>query len=262
VSGGRFTLGLGASLRRATRDRLGYDFDRPVARMRDVITLIRALWGEEQPGVVWNPDGTLRYRGATIHVERASVDLVPTRRVPIMLAAAGPRMLRLAGAVADGVMMELTTPAAVRWAWGEIRAGAAETGRALDRFQLCVQATVLPPPDSTVPVTSTAEHLAFFVRHCVDPEFAHTWQHGGLGAPALAVREAFLAGDLARAEAVVRDELFPAMAVDCAEPASLWRWIDGHVTAGATLLALPLDLEALTGVSPREVAQRIAQPIA
>ncbi|GIW08780.1 MAG: LLM class F420-dependent oxidoreductase [Dehalococcoidia bacterium] len=262
VSRGRFILGLGASLRRATRERLGYDFERPVARMRDVITVMRALWGEEAPGAERNADGTIRYHGATLHLERASVDLLPTRRLPIYLAAAGPRMLRLAGALADGVLMELTTPSYVRWAWREIRAGAAEAGRILDRFDVCVQATFLPPPRTTVPVTSTADHIAFFVRHCCDPEFAHTWDYGGLGAAAAAVREAAHAGDLGRAEAIVREAIFPAAAVDCTDPASFWRWIDGHVAAGATLLAVPLELEELTGITPREVKRRIAQPTA
>lgn len=256
VSGGRFALGLGASLVRGTRGRLGYDFDRPVVRMRDVITLIRAVWGDDLPGVERHADGSVRYHGPTIQIERAAPDLLPERRVPIYLAAAGPRMLRLAGALADGIMMELAAPAAVEWAWQQIRAGAAEAGRTLDQFEVFVQGTFLPAG------VSVDDQVGFYVRHCVDPEFAHTWQYGGLGAEAVAVREAALAGDTARAETIVRERIFPKVTVDCGDPASFWHWLDGLTSAGATMIALPLELAELTGITPEEVKRRTTQLVA
>jgi alkanesulfonate monooxygenase SsuD/methylene tetrahydromethanopterin reductase-like flavin-dependent oxidoreductase (luciferase family) len=247
VSGGRFMLGLGASLRRATRDRLGYDFDRPAARMRDVIQVIRTV-GESA--------GETAYRGEVLAIPRAGVDLAPARRLPILLAAAGPRMLRLAGALADGIILELTTPAFLRWALDRVREGADEVGRTLDGFDVCVQGTFLPPAGETPPITATRDQVGFYIRHCVDPEFAATWREGGPGDVAEAIRAAAGDGDQARAETLVREQLFPAMAVDCADPDSFWRWLDGHVAAGATIVALPLEIEELIGVSPRAIKAR------
>lgn len=51
-------------------------------------------------------------------------------RVPIYLGASGPRMLRLSGAIADGTVLSLIkSPAYIRWAREQIKAGAAAAGR-------------------------------------------------------------------------------------------------------------------------------------
>lgn len=58
------------------------------------------------------------------------------RQVPILLGAYGPKALRLAGRVADGVIIQIADPAFVEWALPFVREGAAEAGRDLDGFQV------------------------------------------------------------------------------------------------------------------------------
>jgi 5,10-methylenetetrahydromethanopterin reductase len=54
----------------------------------------------------------------------------PANPVPLLLAAVGPRTLRLAGALADGVLLNYGAPVEyVRWALGEVAAGARTAGR-------------------------------------------------------------------------------------------------------------------------------------
>ena len=54
------------------------------------------------------------------------------KRVPIFVAASQPRMLRLAGALADGViLMGAAQPELTRWQLDHVAAGAAEAGRTL-----------------------------------------------------------------------------------------------------------------------------------
>jgi alkanesulfonate monooxygenase SsuD/methylene tetrahydromethanopterin reductase-like flavin-dependent oxidoreductase (luciferase family) len=52
-----------------------------------------------------------------------------TRRVPVLVAAYGPRVLQLAGEFADGVVLQLAAPAVVEWAVGHARRGAEVAGR-------------------------------------------------------------------------------------------------------------------------------------
>ena len=100
ISGGRFILGLGTGHKPATENRHGLSFERPLQRTRDYVTIIRqAVAG-----------GSVSHDGAA-HVVR-SLQLqfpAPGRRVPIYMAALGLGMARLAGQVADGVILHLPT---------------------------------------------------------------------------------------------------------------------------------------------------------
>ncbi len=93
LSGGRFNLGIGAGASEFLKW-VGIPQERPLHDTRRAILQISAvLAGEEAPD--WQPEAYLRF---------------PSRRVPIYLAAMSPRMLRLAGEVADGVLPLLFPP--------------------------------------------------------------------------------------------------------------------------------------------------------
>jgi alkanesulfonate monooxygenase SsuD/methylene tetrahydromethanopterin reductase-like flavin-dependent oxidoreductase (luciferase family) len=89
-SGGRFSLGIGASSPPLTEGFHGVTWDRPLARLRETLTAVQALLrGERQP----NPaDGARPLR----------LGVVPDDDVPIVLAALSPGSIRLAGELADG----------------------------------------------------------------------------------------------------------------------------------------------------------------
>src|SRR5262245_35764796 len=59
-----------------------------------------------------------------------------TRPVPVLLAAYGPRVLELAGAEADGLILQLASPSVVEWALGHARRGAQAAGRSLAGFEV------------------------------------------------------------------------------------------------------------------------------
>src|SRR5690606_17413283 len=98
LSGGRFTLGLGTSGPQVMEGLHGVTFDRPVARTRDVVEVCRTAWRRE-PVVHDGPTLTLPPAGT-----RPMKLLVrPLReRVPVVLAAMGPRNVALAAEIAEG----------------------------------------------------------------------------------------------------------------------------------------------------------------
>jgi 5,10-methylenetetrahydromethanopterin reductase len=138
VSAGRFRLGIAAG----DRDFLswaGIERPRPIDRVRETIIATRALLAGERPSDVWGagdgwlPDGWLRTGPAP---------------APIYLGAMGPRMLRLAGALADGVLPLLFPPEHYPVAAGLVREGAESAGRDLAELDLpaCVWCSVDPDP--------------------------------------------------------------------------------------------------------------------
>lgn len=113
LSGGRFVLGVGSR--------------EPIDRTREELRLIRALLAGEDPLV--------EESGETLALGR--LDLFPGR-LPIYLAALGSRMTRLAGEVADGVILNWCTPERVTRARDELARGAADAGRDPDRLTVAV----------------------------------------------------------------------------------------------------------------------------
>jgi alkanesulfonate monooxygenase SsuD/methylene tetrahydromethanopterin reductase-like flavin-dependent oxidoreductase (luciferase family) len=84
-------------------------------KFAEVVPQVRALLAGDE---VETTAATIRLRWAT------------GERVPIAVAATGPRNLRLAGALADIAMPQVgANPAAVAWAIEQVRAGAEEAGR-------------------------------------------------------------------------------------------------------------------------------------
>jgi alkanesulfonate monooxygenase SsuD/methylene tetrahydromethanopterin reductase-like flavin-dependent oxidoreductase (luciferase family) len=126
LSGGRFTLGLGVSHRPVVEGWHGQTIDRPVAEMREYASIVRAiLCGEDPPaGEKWRTGFHL-----------FGVDHCPS--LPIYIAALSPAMLRLAGEIADGVILWLCNPSYIRdVVIPEVSAGRERAGKTLEGFDI------------------------------------------------------------------------------------------------------------------------------
>ena len=126
LSGGRVTLGLGVSHRPVVEGWHGQTIDRPVAEMREYVSIVRAiLRGEDPPaGEKWRTGFRL-------------AGLEPRPSLPVYIAALSPAMLRLAGEIADGVLLWLCIPSYVRdVVIPEVTAGRERAGLALEGFDV------------------------------------------------------------------------------------------------------------------------------
>lgn len=117
---GRLRLGIGRCTG-ALLGQIGIEDRLPLTTLRETTEALRLLW----------QGGTVSYHGKTIEIDRVVPDVLPVNgRVPILFGAIGPKALRLAGQVADGVVLTSFAPVAyARWAANEVRAGASEAGR-------------------------------------------------------------------------------------------------------------------------------------
>lgn len=102
LSGGRFVLGIGTGNRHMNDWYMGVDSGRPWAKMRDYVSIVR--------GVVNAAAGeSVRYQGE-VHRIRWRASYAPARpSLPVYLSASGPKMVALAGEVADGVGIGIMT---------------------------------------------------------------------------------------------------------------------------------------------------------
>jgi alkanesulfonate monooxygenase SsuD/methylene tetrahydromethanopterin reductase-like flavin-dependent oxidoreductase (luciferase family) len=126
LSGGRLTLGLGVSHRPVVEGWHGQSIDRPVHEMREYASIVRAiLRGEDPPaGEKWRTGFRL-------------FGLDPRPELPIYVAALSPAMLRLAGEVADGVLLWLCCPDYIRdVVIPEVAKGRERAGKTLAGFDV------------------------------------------------------------------------------------------------------------------------------
>jgi alkanesulfonate monooxygenase SsuD/methylene tetrahydromethanopterin reductase-like flavin-dependent oxidoreductase (luciferase family) len=120
LSGGRFVLGVGSGGIHSEEYRRSYGLDAhpPIALMRDYLVVLRRLLAGER---VDHDGPTLKLRGVRLAFKPP--------RVPIYLGALGSQMVRLAGAVADGVALNWCTPEQIAWSRAEVAEGARRAGR-------------------------------------------------------------------------------------------------------------------------------------
>ncbi|MGV0801358.1 TIGR03617 family F420-dependent LLM class oxidoreductase, partial [Mycolicibacterium elephantis] len=131
---GRFILGLGTQVRAQVEKRYGAAFDRPVARMKEMVGALRAVFA------AWSTGGRLDFRGEfyrhTLMTPTFDPGPNPYGPPPIYLGALGPRLTRATAEVADGLLVmpfgskrflhEVTIPA--------VRDGLAAAGRRAEDF--------------------------------------------------------------------------------------------------------------------------------
>lgn len=101
---GRFSLGLGASSPVIVEGWMGTPLDKPVARMRETVEVVRAAFAGDKVQV----DGT------TVRVKGFRLDGAPKQEPSIFLAALGPKMMELTNEVADGIVLYLASEEGVR----------------------------------------------------------------------------------------------------------------------------------------------------
>jgi len=135
--GGRLTLGIGLSHQVVIENMYGYSYDKPARHMTEYLNvLLPASRGEQ-----------VDYTGETV---KANIRLgTPGAGFPVLIAALGPRMLKLAGTVADGTVLWMTGPKTVAdHIAPTINAAAAEAGREPPRIVCELPVSVTDDPDA------------------------------------------------------------------------------------------------------------------
>jgi F420-dependent oxidoreductase-like protein len=111
LSGGRFILGLGVSGPQVVEGWYGQPFAKPLARMREYISVIREIWAREGPVTNDGPHYPLPYPGGTGLGKPLKSSIHPLRAdIPIYLAAEGPKNIAMAGELCDGWLALFYSP--------------------------------------------------------------------------------------------------------------------------------------------------------
>jgi F420-dependent oxidoreductase-like protein len=126
LSGGRFILGLGVSHRVTVEGMWGLRLESPVEAMREYLTIVRSSVR----------DGACSFDGKYFTARWSY--LGPRREdLPIMISALNPRMLELAGELADGVVLYMCAPRFIEeHVMPHVRTGRQRAGKSMDGFEI------------------------------------------------------------------------------------------------------------------------------
>jgi alkanesulfonate monooxygenase SsuD/methylene tetrahydromethanopterin reductase-like flavin-dependent oxidoreductase (luciferase family) len=125
-SGGRIVLGIGVSHKVTVENWYQAKLDRPLRAMREYVGIQRAIFAGQDP-----PKGEIF--STSFHF----MGYQPRADLPIYVAALSPKMLALAGEIADGVMLWLCNPDYIREVVvPEVMAGRERAGKPLEGFDI------------------------------------------------------------------------------------------------------------------------------
>jgi 5,10-methylenetetrahydromethanopterin reductase len=137
LSGGRAIFGIGGGVeipKRVWIAPFGHERPHATTAVRECVEVVRALWRGER----------VSYDGRVVHVHDVALDCPLPPRIPVLIAARGPRMLALAGEIADIVHLAslFLGPKSRADDLERVAAGASAASRAAGSYEVDISVTV------------------------------------------------------------------------------------------------------------------------
>jgi F420-dependent oxidoreductase-like protein len=204
LSGGRFRLGLGVSGPQVSEGWHGVRFDRPLGRTREYVDIVRMALSRQKVSYSGEfftlplPDGPGKALTLTVHPVR--------ERLPIYLAAIGPKNLELAGEIADGWLAVFYSPQHAEESLRAIASGRSRVGKSMEGFDVVPTVPLVIGDDLQACADQVRPYAALYVGGMGSRQqnFYHALAcRMGFEEAADRVQEAFLARDYAAAGAAV-----------------------------------------------------------
>jgi len=200
LTGGNFILGIGLSSPNIVHDWGGQPYDQPLTRLREHVEVLRKMLAGEK----------VDYTGTTLTAKRFRLGGTPVGAVPIYLGALNEQSLRLAGALCDGVVLNMVPERALPQVLGAVRAGAEAAGRDVAQIEVIARLHVVLTED---PVMGRGLVRNVFGAYAATPGYNRCFEWIGFAEQARQIRTCFARGDRTGVAAAVTDELCEAMAV-------------------------------------------------
>ena len=208
LCGGRFTLGLGAGNRHLNGWAHGVDSSRPMAKLREYLAIVGAMTtaGAGQAVKLDGEVHRIRWRAAREPVRPS---------IPVVMAAAGPRMTELAASCSDGVGVgELVSPEHLRDVIRPLAHKAAEVaGRDPDAVRFPMAAIVSVDDDEGRARVATKEAVCRLFHPVPHPYYDFLLRAQGYGAAADAAASLMPQGKTQEAAAQIDDEIVDRLTI-------------------------------------------------
>jgi alkanesulfonate monooxygenase SsuD/methylene tetrahydromethanopterin reductase-like flavin-dependent oxidoreductase (luciferase family) len=227
LSSGRFLLGIGSSNPTIARWH-GQTFDHPLGRVEEYVEIVRrAMVGEK-----------LNFAGKFFTAQNFKMAFLPSgRRIPIYLAAFGPKMTRLAGRISDGVLINMANPTETRRIVEEARRGAEEAGKDPSKMEIICKVRCSIAQNYASAREALSHALTYYA---LADYYRNLLTRMGFGEEVEGMRAAWKTSGFHAARQLVTDRLFAGLPLIAATSTDeVFQQIKPYGEAGATRIILP-----------------------
>lgn len=204
LSGGRFRLGLGVSGPQVSEGWYGVKFDKPLARTREYVDIVKAALRRERVSYSGKhftlplPDGPGKPLKLIVHPVR--------EEIPIYLASIGPKNLELTGEIADGWLAIFYSPEHAGEQLGLIAKGREKAGKTMDGFDVVPTTPLVVDDEWELAAESVRPYAALYIGGMGSREqnfYNNLACRMGYEAEAAEIQDLYLGKDYAAAAAKV-----------------------------------------------------------
>ena len=143
----RVYIGIGAG-DRTSLEKAGIKRAHPLKKVERCVKIVREILEKRF------------YQDEEIHLR---LNFRPRSKVPIYVGAQGRRMLRLAGKIGDGVLVNHTNPDLLEFAVNEVKIGAEEANKRVDELDLAAYLTISMSEDESKALKTAAPYSAYII---------------------------------------------------------------------------------------------------
>ena len=223
LSNERLLLGIGVQARGYVEGWHGQRYRKPVTAMREAVTILRGILARER----------VSYEGDIFSVSNFALDMEPPQTpAKIYIAANGPKMIQLAGELADGMLGYFHSVEYVRdVVMPNLRVGAERAGRSVDDIDVTVGFPSVVTRDDSGIELAKGQVMMFATALDSAPAYLESVRAAGYADAAREIGERVRAGDVRGALAAVSDEMADALTIS-GSPENARRRIDAYRAAG------------------------------
>jgi F420-dependent oxidoreductase-like protein len=238
LSGGRFRLGLGVSGPQVSEGWHGVRFDKPLARTREYVDIVRMALRRERvsyEGEFWQlplPNGPGKALTLTVHPVRESL--------PVYLAAIGPKNLELCGQIADGWLAIFFSPEQAADIMAPIVRGRESIGQTMAGFDVVPTVPVVPGASVAEAADQVRAYAALYVGGMGSRDknfYNQLMSRMGYEDAAIEIQDKYMAKDYAGAAASVPLEFLDSTSL-LGPPERIAERLHAYADAGVTTLTI------------------------
>jgi F420-dependent oxidoreductase-like protein len=213
AGGGRVLVGLGLSGPQVVEGWHGQPYDKPVARLREYVQILRKIWERKEPVMLEGKAYQVPYRGAdATGLGKPLKSILHSRQLPVYLATMQPNSVRLTAEIADGWLPIWFSPQRMNMFRPAIEEGfqRAGTGKSWQDFDIAAGCTVIIGDDVKACLAQMKPNLALYVggMGAKNKNFHNEMvSRYGYGDVAVKIQDLYLSGRKQEATAMVPDEL-------------------------------------------------------
>ncbi len=261
---GRVILGMGVSGPQVVEGWYGQPFEKPLARTREVVSIIRKVLAREAPVTNDGPHHPLPYRGpGSVGLGKPLKPIVHPLRadLPIWLGAEGPKNVAQTAEIADGWIPIFYTPksAGMYQPWldeGFARPGARRTRADFEISATCHLQVVEDAVQKQMVIDAMKPYVSLYMGGMGAKEqnfHTQVFTRMGYGELAAQVQELYLSGEKDKATALIPDELVDDMHI-IGTPSEVRERVAQWEETGVTTLLL----SCRSAAEVRQVAEVLA----